>query len=134
MLQLGRCFRFDQKPTQHNRGSEMRVQHHLERNCAVEAYLPCLVNDAHAAAANLLDQFVVPKLQTPRRALALRRRRDGIHEPQLQEAPRTMPKRRVLSYRYAATATCAHRIHIGGSARHNGFHPEKSRVVTVLLA
>ena len=42
-------------------GSELTGEDHFQGNRAVEAHLACFVDDAHAAARNLLQQLVVAK-------------------------------------------------------------------------
>ena len=52
-------------------------QDHLEGDEAVEADLPGLVDDAHAAAGDLLQHFVVAEVAQPRRGVGGRRGRGG---------------------------------------------------------
>src|SRR5438876_734391 len=44
------------------RGRQLALENHLQRHGAVEADLPCLVHDAHAAAGDLLEQLVVAEV------------------------------------------------------------------------
>ena len=39
--------------------SQLTSQDHLDRDDAVEFYLSCLEDNAHAAAGNLLQEFIV---------------------------------------------------------------------------
>src|SRR5688572_24544923 len=54
---------------------EARIAHHLECNEPVQAFLPGLVDDAHPAAAQLFEDFIIPerrgrlRLRSPRTAV-----------------------------------------------------------------
>ena len=58
-------------------GGELAGEDHLEGDDAVEADLPGLVDDAHAAAGDLLQQLVVAEVANPCAGPRCRRRRSG---------------------------------------------------------
>src|SRR5436190_4449291 len=62
MIELGSSFRFNLEPLHDRWRCEFAGFNHLERHEATEAELPGFIHDAHAAAANLLYEFVVSEI------------------------------------------------------------------------
>ena len=95
-------------------------QEQLEDDQPIEALLAGFIDDAHAAVADLIQEFVVSKVadlpEARRRAvcglglsrvwLVLERRRRGFAEAQTVEAPGTEPFRGVGREFRAAARTC----------------------------
>src|SRR5262245_4034115 len=97
-------------------------EQHLHRNDAVEAQLPRLIADAHAAARNLLQQFIIAKATRQMEiaaafvSLNLRCKRGGVGviETREQQTARTHAVRRQPAERLATfkarlwLSRCAH--------------------------
>ncbi len=58
-------------------GGQLALQDHLEGDDPVQADLACLVDDAHAAAGDLLQQLVVAEVADPRQGAGLLRAAAG---------------------------------------------------------
>jgi len=59
VMQLGHHFRFEAEPLQRLAGRQRAVANHLQRHNPAQADLAGTVDDAHATAGDLLEQFVV---------------------------------------------------------------------------
>jgi hypothetical protein len=59
VIEVGCLFRLGAKPLPVRRRSEVASQDHLQGHDAVEADLPSLVDNAHAAAGDLFEQLVI---------------------------------------------------------------------------
>jgi hypothetical protein len=62
MIQIGHGFRFGSKSFNFCFASEVPSQNHLHRDDAVQTHLPCLIDHAHAATSDFLQQFIVPEI------------------------------------------------------------------------
>ena len=62
MIEVGRGLGFEMKPPHVGLAGKLAGQNHLEGDRPVEAHLPRLVNDPHAAAGDLLEQFIVAEV------------------------------------------------------------------------
>jgi len=65
MFQVGRRFGLDIETSDVFLGGQIARQYHLQRNDAVSLYLAGLVNDAHATASDLAQEFVVAEPSQP---------------------------------------------------------------------
>ena len=59
MIQARRRLRLGTEASVIRTRRPLAAKQHFDRHNASQAQLPCAVHDAHATAANLLDQFVV---------------------------------------------------------------------------
>ena len=132
MFELGGGFGFDQESPQHDRRSQVGIEHHFEGDDAVEADLPGFVNHAHSTTPNLLQQLVVAELH-PSACLDGRTFTERLGrqtETELDQAFRAMPERRVFCDRLPAILASTHRFHHGFHCTHQRLITEKSSVVT----
>ena len=69
VIQVGGGLGFGMKTPHVRRRSQFAGQNHLQGDSAVEAYLPGLVDDPHAAAGDFCQQFVIAEI-VDRRAVS----------------------------------------------------------------
>ena len=62
MVEVGRCLGFRVEPPDVGLIGKLTGEDHLESNRPVEAHLPCLEHDTHAAAGDLADDLVVAEV------------------------------------------------------------------------
>ena len=117
MLQAGHRLRLGLKTLHELVARKLPEQQHLHRDDAVQAHLPCPINDAHPAARDFLQQFVIAKLATAftfgsrRLGFNLGSRRGSQANPHADETTWTQPLRRVggkLRPTFLACAFCGH--------------------------
>jgi hypothetical protein len=109
-MQVGGRFRFAMESLDDNWRSELARIDHFDGDQAIERKLAGFVHDSHAAAPNLLKQFVVSKdaffaSVIWSRLLRVVRQRA---EAQVQEAFRTVTERSI--YRYVCSTATAFSI------------------------
>ena len=102
MLQLRRRFRLGAKPAHLRVARQPSGQNHFHRHDAVEIHLPRLPDHAHAAARDLLQQFVIAKVTNARTG---RRRRFGNHREIGNDERLIFQRRRLGTFQRALQKT-----------------------------
>ena len=72
MLQIGSCFGFGAEALDVVLAGQRPLEDHLHRDDAVQADLPGLIDDAHAASGDLVEQLVVAEVANLAERMAVR--------------------------------------------------------------
>ena len=110
MVELRGGLGFRLKTLEGQRRGEVRVADHFQGDEPVEADLARAIDDAHAAAAEGFEQFVVAEAAACARARSQFIRSAGFQrgaQPQFHKAHRAMARGRVAAYLRFASGACS---------------------------